>query len=344
MADPSIHHFPSTPRLTTLGVQPDAAGIQSLRLAKRILWGKLAEAGCEQAFGQRLGQILDRSIETRLDLLPLLACQALGGQPRHVIPLLTAWQLLRMSAKLLDDVADGESQFPPAEAIDLATGLLFLAPLALEELSKRGVPASRIAHLREGLHAAGLRACAGQYGELVSVDELDPDGWLEVAGAKSGAPFAWACWAGALVADGDDRTLACFHEFGLHLGILLQVADDFNGIWGSAVANDLGNTRPNLATCYARLVTVGKAHCDLETLLQKAARGDDEAHARVRHRLVELGAQAYLLVVGRHQHQQALAALQESGYLCAPLVALLDRVWPALKAVASEDSPNGTPA
>jgi geranylgeranyl pyrophosphate synthase len=251
MADPSIHYFPSTPLLTTLGVQPDAAGIQSLRLAKRILRGKLTEVRCEQAFGQRLWLILYRSVETRLDLLPLLACQALGGQPRQAIPLLAAWRLLRLSAKLLDDVADGESASTPAEAIDLATGLLFLAPLALEELLKRGVPASRIARLRVGMHAAGLRACAGQFGELASPDELDPEGWLEIASAKSGVSFAWAGWAGALVAGDDKGTLARFYEFGLHLGILLQVADDFNGIWGSAGANDLGNTRPNLATCYA---------------------------------------------------------------------------------------------
>jgi hypothetical protein len=91
------------------------------------------------------------------------------------------------------------------------------------------------------------------------------------------------------------------------------------------------------------LVIVGKAHCDLETLLQKAARGDDEAQARVKHRLVELGAQAYLLVVGRQQHRQALAALQVSSHLTPPLVALLDQVWPALTAATSEISPNGTP-
>ena len=353
MADPSVHHFPSTPLLTTLGVQPSAAGIQSLRLAKRILWGKLAEAGCEGAFGQRLWQILDRAVETRLDLLPLLACQALGGQPRQAIPLLAAWRLLRLSAKLLDDLADGESASPPGEAISIATGLLFLAHQALEVLSKRGVPASRIARLRQGLHAAGLRACAGQFGELVSVDELDPESWLEIANAKSGDPFAWACWAGALVAGGDDRTLTCFHEFGLHLGILLQVADDFNGIWVSAGPNDLGNARqscwptgsaPNLATCYARLVTAGEARRRLENLLQNAARGDNEAQAHLKSWLVELGAQVYLLVVGRQQRRQALAALQESGHLTPHLVALLDQVWPALTAAANEGNPNGTPA
>jgi geranylgeranyl diphosphate synthase, type I len=344
MADPAIHRFNSTPLLTTLGVQASAAGIQSLRLAKRILRGRLTKAGCEKTFGQRLGQILDQSVETRLDLLPLLACQALGGQPRQAIPLLAVWRLLRHSAKLLDDVADGESASTPAEAIDLATGLLFLAPLALEELSKRGVSASQIARLRQGLHAAGLRACAGQFGELASLDEPDPDSWLEITGAKSGAPFVWAGWAGVRVAGGDDGTLACFHEFGLHLGILLQVADDFNGIWGSAGANDLGKARPNLAACYARLVTAGEARRRLETLLQNAASGDNEAQAHLKSWLVELGAQAYLLVVGRQQHRQALAALQESGHLTPPLVALLDQVWPTLTAAANEGNLDGTPA
>lgn len=334
---------PSTSSLTALSKKPTAAENQSVDLAIRILQSRLEEAGFEKAFSQRLRQMLDRCIETRLDLLPLLTCEAAGGRPRQAIPLTAAWQWLRLSAKLLDDVGDGESPYPPAEAVHLAAGLLFLAPLGLGELAKGGMPARSIETLAAGMHEAGLRACAGQYGELACLDELDPDSWLEVARAKSGAPCAWASWAGALAASPDEETLDAFREFGMHLGVLLQIADDFNDVWRSTGLSDLRADRLNLAMCYARLVAGGEQRDRLKTSLQNASQGDGAAEAHIRRELVELGAQAYLLAAGRLQYQQAMAALSRSGCLTPSLVALLDEIWPALQLPASEANPHDTP-
>lgn len=143
-------------------------------MVNRILRGRLAESGIEKTFGQGLSKILDQSIEARLDFLPLLSCEAVGRHPCQSIPLMAAWRLLRLSARLLDDVVDGESSYTPAEAINLATGLLFLAPLVLDELSKQGVPANCMERLMAELHEAGLHACAGQQAELISLNDVDP--------------------------------------------------------------------------------------------------------------------------------------------------------------------------
>lgn len=323
--------------IESVGTQPAVAIAQSQALVNKILQNNLAEKDSEKTFGRRLRQISEQAVD-KLSVLPLLTCETAGGDPYQAIPLMAAWQFLRLSAKLLDDVADSESMYPPAEAVGLATGFFFLAPLALKELQNHGVSASRIKPLTRSLHQAGLRACAGQYAEFTSPNRIDPDGWLAVARAKSGDPCAWAAWAGAVIARAKKQTLDKFHNFGLHLGILLQVADDFNGIWGATKSSDLSGEQLNLAVCYARLVAEGEQKLRLEALLKNTIRGDDTTESEIRQLLIEMGSQAYLLAVGGEHRQQALAALQRNYRTYPLLVNMLDQIWPILGEVQTDGS------
>jgi len=322
--------------IESLGTQPAVAIAQSQALVNKILQRNLAEKDSEKTFGRRLRQILEQAVD-KLSVLPLLTCEVAGGDPYQAIPLMAAWQLSRLSAKLLDDVADGESIYPTPEAVCLATGFLLMAPLALEELQNHGVSASRIRTLTRSLHRIGLRACAGQYAEITSHNRIDPDGWLVVARAKSGDPCAWAAWAGAMVAGGKEKALADFHNFGSHLGILLQVADDFNGIWGTKQFSDLRGEQLNLAVCYARLVAEGEQKLRLEALLKNTIRGEDTSESEIRQLLIEMGSQAYLLAVGEEHRQQALATLQRDYRMYSILVNMLDQIWPILGKVQTND-------
>ena len=316
-------------------MQPAIAIAQSLSLVNQTLRHNLTRKVPEKRFSRQLTEILGQAVD-KLSVLPLLTCEAVGGDSHQAMPVVAAWQLLRLSAKLLDDVVDSESAYPPPEAIDFALGLLFLAPLVLEELQNRRVSTSHVESLTRSLSQTGLRACAGQHAEITSHNDIDPDGWLSVAGTKSGEPCAWAAWAGAMVAGANEQALADFRNFGLHLGILLQVADDFNGIWRPSKFSDLRSGQLNLAVCYARLVAKGEQKTLLENLLKNAISGDDTAESEIRKFLTGIGSQAYLLVVGGEQHQQALAALQRNDRPCPGLVSLLDQIWPILTDVESD--------
>lgn len=316
-------------------MQPAIAIAQSLSLVNQTLRHNLTRKVTEKKFSRQLMEILEPAGD-KLSVLPLLTCEAAGGDSDQAIPLMACWQLLRLSAKLLDDVVDVESAYPTPQAIDFAVGLLFLAPLVLEELQSRGVPASRVEGLTRSLYQTSLRACAGQHAEITSHNDIDPDGWLIAARTKSGEPCAWAAWAGAMVAGANEQTLADFRNFGLHLGILLQVADDFNGIWRPSKFSDLRSGQLNLAVCYARFVAKGEQREFLGTLLKNAISGDDTAESEIRQFLIETGAQAYMLVVGGEQRQQALAALQRNDRPCPALVSLLDQIWPILADVESD--------
>lgn len=321
---------------------------ESLKTAKQVVQGVLGESTLGTVYCQQLLQAIDRLGKGRADglaiaALPVLTCQASGGEPRTAVPVAEAWQLARLAAKLLDDVEDGESKPASAEVVSFATGLLFAASLTLRESLALGVSGDRVLRLEQAFHRAGLRACAGQHADLIAGQSgtggADPDTWLEIARDKSGRLLGWAAWAGALVAGADESTLSSYHDYGCHLGVLLQVADDFNGVWSPDSTCDLATGHPILPVCYALHVAEGKERDRLEVLLGRAAQGDRAAEAQAQQLLIDLGAQGYTLVVAKVQHQHAVLSLRRAGCVSPAdqrLVALLDRMMPAL-GLASKD-------
>lgn len=309
-----------------------------MKLVAHCIQDILAENLPKTAYYQLLQQFLAHPPEVEpvslsLQTLPLLVCEAGGGEVQRAVPLAAAWQILYRAVKLFDDIEDGEPYNRPAEAINLGMGLLFVAQAALDLCQTRHTDLG-VTALRQTFNRAILRACAGQHDDLtagrVYPGQTDPETWLEIAGAKSGELFAWAVWAGA--AGVDEARLACYRQYGYHLGILLQVADDFNDIWQSEAPRDLLTGSLNLAVCYALAVVETQEREKLNRYLRQAAQGDRQVAAQLRQRLTALGAQAYLLVVGRTQRQQAIAALAgATGDVPAhhPLIALLDQVLPA---------------
>ena len=315
------------------------------RIVSQLIQDVLSEGTPGTAYCQQLLAVLDRWMkpdpgDPTIGILPRLACEANGGDPHLAAAVTAAWRLVRLAAKLFDDVEDGEVSGQPAEVINVATGLLFVAQLVLGELVVQGMDSSLVQRLGQALNRAMLRACAGQHADLVAgqigIANVDPEAWLEIALAKSGELLAWAAWAGALVAGAGEHTLACYYEYGCHLGVLLQVADDFNGVWHPEGVSDLAAGRLTLPVCYGLSVAKAEERDHLKALSEQAARGGNAARAQARQLLTDLGAQAYLLVVGRVQHQQAMKALRSANRVSPAgqqLFALLDQVLPALSAV-----------
>lgn len=272
--------------------------------------------------------------------LPLLTYQTAGGDGRRITPILGAWQAVYLALKLLDDVEDGDAGDNPSEAVNTGTGLLMAAQVVLRELEPFGVSPETAWNISLALSRAVMRACAGQQSDLVAGRSpracTDPDTWLEIAGAKSGGLLGWAAWAGALVAGADEGTAARYREYGHYLGVLLQVADDFNDVWRDDGNSDLARGCLTLPVCYGLHVAMDKTQLTLVDLVERAAAGDRTAETKARELLIDLGAQTYLLAVAQMQYQQAVAALRSTKGVpvrIEQLVVLLDRVLPALKTV-----------
>jgi geranylgeranyl pyrophosphate synthase len=310
----------------------------------------LSEGRVEAAYSDLILSLLDHTAmegggQRAITLLPALTCEAHGGDPKQAAPACAAWLLLRLAAKLLDDVEDRDLDAGQSLHVNAAAGLLELAHLCVDALAREGVPRPRVARIGAELSRAILRAAGGQHRDLIverDAVSLDPDGWLAIAILKSGIPLGWAAWAGAAIAGARGSRLEGYRRYGECLGVLLQIADDYNDVWAPGVDANVGpdvvpSDAPNLAIAYARLVADEAARRRLDRALRAARRGDADALTEVREALIDLGAQMFVLAAGRTQYRLAAEALGSAGARPAierQLVALLDGVMPALRIVS----------
>ena len=248
-------------------------------------------------------------------LLPVLCCQAAGGDEHQATALAAAWFLLYLAAKVLDDVEDEDALQGPwyaigvPQAINAATGLIFASQLALAHLPRMGASRELTLFLIEDFNRTILRMCAGQHADLAEVSISSLERYFRIAGAKSGEFFALACRAGALL--GTDE-VAPYSEFGYNLGVLIQICDDFEGVWNPKGRSDLAAGKRTLPVIYALTVAPPGVRDRLEWLLAKAI-SERKAEEEARGLITELGAPHYLLIEAQIRRQRAEAALCSTG-------------------------------
>jgi geranylgeranyl pyrophosphate synthase len=302
------------------------------QLVRRVLCEQVSDAG----YRQYLISVLERwawpdTALPPLEGLPMVVCEACGGTPRQAVPVGAAWRLFRLAAKLIDDVQDGDAGEDAAETLNSGVALTFFAQLVLQTLTKEDVSPDRVRRLCQALAGAGLVASAGQHADI-SGEQLDPDRWLEVAEAKSGALLGWGSWAGAFVARAEPDVAQAYLDYGRNLGVLLQIADDYNDIWGSERAETAVGANI-LPVVYALSVSDAPERARLRTLLADVRKGSSGARRLLYEFLRDAGGQAFMLVVARVHYDRAEEALDRARAGDAVRERLLDmlrKVFPAL--------------
>ncbi|HZB96075.1 MAG TPA: hypothetical protein VE268_08950, partial [Herpetosiphonaceae bacterium] len=128
--------------------QPSSAAQGSDQLLDEVytrLDHLVASSGVEDEYIARLRTVLSAALASEragfpITLLPLLTCRAAGTAMEPALPVAAAWRALLIAAKLLDDVEDGDvtrmsaDTTNPPQVINLATGFLAIAGLALSQL------------------------------------------------------------------------------------------------------------------------------------------------------------------------------------------------------------------
>jgi len=276
--------------------------------------------------------------EAELTLLPVLCCEAVGGNERQATAVAAAWHLLHLAAKILDDVEDEDadgalwSTIGSSQAINVATGFIFASQLALAHLPQMGADERLALSLCQDFNRACLRMCAGQHADLTEGSELSLERYFEVVAAKSGEFFALACRAGALLGGGNAEQVASYSEFGYNLGVLIQIWDDFEGIWNPQGKSDLATGKRTLPIIYALSVAPLAVQKQLMEFLSRAA-DEPQAEGEARRIITDLGAPQYVMTEAQIRRRRAERALLRAGKSCLvhqQLIGLLNRVMPAL--------------
>lgn len=256
-------------------------------------------------------------IRSQLDLrkrLPELFCRALGGAPALARPVTEAWQSLYSAIAEIDGFIDGDRQLQGDDAACLearvrlndATARLLLAAHILLDLHEMGLDPATVIAIQREFHQLALRICKGQHLDITCITPDLTRAW-EIVTTKSGTCYELATWSGARLATSDEARLALCRQIGIHLGLLLQISDDYWDLWGrDGERSDIGAQKcASLPIAYALSVTQGSEQRHLHGLLQAAAT-DAQAEQEARQQILASGAALYLTVKSRSHAMQAL--------------------------------------
>lgn len=156
--------------------------------------------------------------------------------------------------------------------------------------------------------------------------------YWRVAGSKSGEFFALACRAGAMLGTNGQAEVDSLAAFGYHLGVLVQLSDDWQALREPRSLGDLTTLGRTLPVVYALEVTPPESRERLHTLLRAVA--DDPATLpQLQAALVDSGALHYSALQAARQHylaRKSLLSLTHPSVAQHELLEMLDAVFPAV--------------
>lgn len=257
---------------------------------------------------RRICRLTDQpGAEDHLALLPYFFCEAHGGSYQQALPIITAWNLLRHTARILDNIEDGHVVAQAQAAIDLnlSTGLIFTVGLILDNLEAYGVPGTSARDVRQTFYLALLQTCAGQHADLSATTPSLDDSW-QIAGAKSGISTGLVCWAGGRIVCSDKDKLDQYRQFGYNLGLLDQIHDDLADLSATEMSrSDLyAVSKHTLPIAYALTVLPAAQRNELLSLLQTVATNPAN-EGLARQLIIKSGAAVYLMTQASLYYKQA---------------------------------------
>lgn len=186
--------------------------------------------------------------------IPLLACEAVGGDREMAIPAMTAVACAHIGIILVDDMLDsdprGEYQkIGPAAAANLAVAF---QSAALETLTRADIPPNaQVAVLKE-MNAMFLTTALGQFWDIQSPGTEET--YWKVVQTKSSPFFGTALYLGGLMGGTAIETANKLRELGRLYGEMIQIHDDLNDSLAIPANPDWIQNRSPLPILFAKLV------------------------------------------------------------------------------------------
>jgi competence protein ComQ len=246
-------------------------------------------------------------------LLPLMVCEAISKNYRHVIPAAAALQLFMVAGDIFDDIEDADSsdslatKYGSAVATNIASTLLILAEKAITRLEGRNVEHFIIVRIMDAINSSFTTTCIGQHLDLSLNQEtvVSEDTYLRIVDMKSASTIQCACYIGALLATSRQELIDMFAIFGHNLGMASQIANDVQGV---IRGSDILKRRKTLPVIYALSQADGKARQQLELIFNKQSESTFDL-AQIRDLLFRIGAIHYAMIKIELYKQQALDIL-----------------------------------
>ncbi len=182
-------------------------------------------------------------------VLPLLIAEALGDDPRRLVPFGAACEMLHNASLVHDDLQDGDctrrdratvwKKFGTAQAINLGDAMIAYTILLMQRLE---VPAPLRERATSLLLLEMLRVTEGQVRELElktrpAVTLAD---YMSVVESKTSRLFALPLGGTALLCGAPEEVEQGLIEAARHIGVLFQIQDDILDVYGEKGRGSVG--------------------------------------------------------------------------------------------------------
>lgn len=239
--------------------------------------------------------------------LPLVAGEAVGGDPDRLVHGAAALACLQISIILVDDILDDD---PRGEHLKIGAGraanlALGLQGAAAAVLARAPVAPGVQAAAQRCLAQAALKTALGQ--DLDALGLTDEAGYWRIVEHKSTPFYAAGLELGGLLGGAAAETCAELHAIGKLLGEIIQLNDDVIDAFQTPANPDWSQGRPNLLILYAR--TAPHAERERFVTLWHQAPQDPAALAEAQRLLIRSGAVSYGIYQLVQRSQQARARL-----------------------------------
>jgi geranylgeranyl diphosphate synthase type II len=183
-------------------------------------------------------------------LLAFVAASAIGIEPRKMIPVASALELLHGASLIHDDIVDEatERRSRPALHVQLGIGpalllgdYLILRAFTVLGESPHVYSLERLIEASNALNYYAQLCCLGELHELMPTGEGNPeDEYLTIVQGKTASQFAAAVTVPAIVGGGTTGEIEALRSYGLNVGIAFQIQDDLLNLEpGSAYGKEL---------------------------------------------------------------------------------------------------------
>lgn len=244
--------------------------------------------------------------------LPGTVCMALGGKKEFAKQLNKAWELVYLAFHILDKIEDQEIdngliQYDAGMLTNVTTGLILQAEFILAKLNEKMEKVfGNKSCLLILFNRLALDVCAGQHWDLSSSEKELVQAW-KVASGKSGNFFALGCKLGAYIATEDSEQIKKFEEFGHCVGLILQIANDVEGLWGQEeTGSDLLQGKVTIPIAYALRILPEQKKTELIDYINNPTANDEDD---MRAMIIENGALVYMALEAEKIRQQAKSIL-----------------------------------
>lgn len=248
------------------------------------------------------------------ELLPMLTCAASGGNAADAEPLAAAWIFYNLASDLFDDLVDQDGKERPwmaweaDQAMRVGLGLIAAAQYCLARVRASQEAKDAI----QEAYAATLAIAAreqGYGGNVPDSERPDVSAYLRHILGKTGLVLATVAWSGARVHSQDETVLEAMHDFGLAIGVMVQLLDDLRDLQNGDTRSDLTINPHTLPVLYGLSLTDHPCRSRLCSLLRSDLRKPTTI-IEVCDLLAEMGAVSYTLSVVRAYEEKAHDALR----------------------------------